>query len=123
MSSRTPTPSATPNLDASLEQVHEIADDAIGRLQDVATTAADVLAEKAPAASTLSQQAVAAVGERLDKSPEDALLIAAALTGGIWIGMALSRAPRWMLLLAVVPTLVLVLAALPRFATRKPTRR
>jgi hypothetical protein len=111
--------SPAPSLDASVAQARQVADEAIGRLHEAATVAADVVAEKAPAATALSQQAVATVGERLDRSPDETLLIAAALTAGIWVGMALSKAPRWLLLVAVIPTAILVLAVLPRFATRK----
>ena len=112
-----------PSLDATAAQARQVADEAIDRLHEAATAAADVVAEKAPSATALSQQAVAAVGERLDRSPDETVLIAAALTGGIWAGMALSKAPRWLLLVAVIPTAILVLAVLPRFATRKTRRK
>ena len=123
MSTSTPTSTGTPNLGASLDQVRGAADEAVGRLRETATTAADLIAEKAPGASSFSQQAIVEVSERIDRNPDEALMLGGVLTAGMWVGMALARAPKWLLVLAVLPTVVVVLAALPRFATSERGRR
>ncbi|MFN8519568.1 MAG: hypothetical protein U0667_09345 [Chloroflexota bacterium] len=117
--SATSTESGTPNLDASIEQARAVADEAAGRLRETATTAADLVAQRAPGATAFSQQAISGVAERIDRSPEDALLLASVMTAGVWVGMVLSKVPRWLMLLALAPTAIVVLATLPRFATRR----
>lgn len=122
MSSETPATGSTPNLDATIEQARDVADDAVGRLRETATTAADLVAEKAPAATAYSQQAIAGVAGRIDRSPDDTLMLAGVLTGGVWLGLVLSKAPKWLLAVALVPTAVVVLAVLPRYASRRTKR-
>jgi hypothetical protein len=125
MSAQTATRTDMPNLDASIEQARELADEVVGRIRETATTTADLVAEKAPGATVLSRQAIEGVADRIDRKPDDTLMLASALTAGIWIGMVLSRAPRWLLVLLAVPTVIVVLAALPRFASSatRPKRR
>jgi hypothetical protein len=123
MSAQTATRTDTPNLDATVEQARGLADGVVGRIRETASTTADLVAERAPAATVLSRQAIEGVADRIDREPDDTLLLASVLTAGIWVGAVLSRAPRWLLVLAVVPTVIVVLAVLPRFASSATRRK
>jgi hypothetical protein len=123
MSAQTATRTDMPNLDASIEQARELADEVAGRIRETATTTADLVAEKAPAATVLSRQAIEGVAGRIDRKPDDALMLASMLTAGVWIGMILTKAPKRLLALLLIPTAIVILAALPRFATSATRRR
>jgi hypothetical protein len=110
-------------------QIRDAASDAAGQLRDgaidaasqiraSAVDAASALGEHAPAAVALSQDTIDRIAAQLKASSTDSLVLGTVFSAGVWCGLALARAPRLLMLLAILPALVLGGSLLSR---RTPT--
>ena len=81
--------------------------DALSQLRGSAADVAGSVAERAPEVLSLSQETIEQLAGALRASSSDSLVLGLVYSVGVWSGLALARAPRLLMLLAMVPALVL----------------
>ena len=106
MTSHTDTPGLS-DVRHLLDGLGSASEDALSHVRVAASGAAGTLADQAPAVRAMSQEAVDQVGATLRASSSDSLLLGAVFSAGLWAGLVLARAPRPVILLALIPALVL----------------
>ena len=103
--------------DAASDAAGQLRDGAIDAASQIRSSAVDVastIGEHAPAAMALSQDTIDRIASQLKASSTDSLVLGTVFSAGVWCGLALARAPRLMMLLAILPALVLGASLLSR---------
>jgi hypothetical protein len=81
--------------------------EALSHVRDTAADLTGTIADRAPGAFAVSQDTLDEILSQLKASSSETLVLGTVYSAGLWSGLALARAPRLLMLMALLPLLLL----------------